>query len=353
MQFGKPNHQNLGLRAGKIGPNDATPDKMKPTPLQIHVFALVLAMLCGVSSSLSEEPLRRIAAGSCNRQDLPQPLWNAIVGFHPELWLWLGDNIYGDTDDMSVLKQKWDKQKENPGYKHLLSMCPVEGVWDDHDYGRNDAGVEYRWKQESQHLFLDFLGEPPDSPRRRQSGIYAARHFGPAGQQVCLILLDVRTFRGAPRKGEDILGEAQWAWLKQTLESSKAQVHIICSGSQILPSEHRHEKWADYPDSRDRLFKLLAATQPIGVILLSGDRHFGEISRLENPHGGSALHEMTTSGLTHSFKNFQGEPNTSRIGEAVVNLNFGTLSIDWPNRNLELAIRDAEAQAVCTVDVPF
>jgi alkaline phosphatase D len=74
---------------------------------------------------------------------------------------------------------------------------------------------------------------------------------------------------------------------------------------------------------------------------------------LENPHGGSALHEMTTSGLTHSFKNFRGEPNKSRLGEAVVNLNFGTLSIDWPNHNVELAIRDSEAQSVRTVDVPF
>ena len=312
-----------------------------------------LAGLFFCSVALCDEPLTRIAAGSCNRQDLPQPLWDSILKFEPQLWIWLGDNIYGDTNDMTLLAEKWAAQKSNPGYRKLQATCSIEGIWDDHDYGRNDAGSEFEWKKESQQLMLDFLGEPIDSPRREQSGIYKARFFGPEGKQVCLILLDVRTHRAAPHTGGDILGQAQWEWLEKTLGNSTAQVHMICSGSQILPTEHRHEKWSDYPKSRERLLKLIASKQSSGIILLSGDRHFGEISRLNNPWGGPTLYEMTTSGLTHSYKNFRGEENELRLGEPFAELNFGTLSIDWKTRLIGVAIRDAQGTATQTANIPF
>jgi alkaline phosphatase D len=312
-----------------------------------------LAILCFCAEARCGEPLTRIAAGSCNRQDLAQPLWDSILKFQPQLWVWLGDNIYGDTDDMVVLAEKWAEQKKNPGYSRLRDSCAVEGIWDDHDYGRNDAGAGYEWKKESQRLILDFLDEPTDSPRRGRSGIYASRMFGPEGRRVCLILLDVRTHRAKLGTGGDILGREQWAWLEKTLRESTAQIHIFSSGSQILPSEHRHEKWSDYPESRDRLLKLIASTRSSGVILLSGDRHFGEISCYENPWGGRKLYELTTSGLTHCYKNFRGERNQLRVGDPFAELNFGTLSIDWERRSIEIAIRDAQGNATRTTDMPF
>jgi len=326
---------------------------MKIRPTYFCRLIVILAGLAINSPALCSDPLTHIAAGSCNRQDLPQPLWNAILKFHPQLWVWLGDNIYGDTDDMALLEEKWTEQKKNPGYSKLLNTCLVEGIWDDHDYGRNDAGSEYEWKKESQRLILDFLNEPAASPRRKQSGIYASRVFGPEGQRVCLILLDVRTHRDASQTGGDILGEEQWLWLENSLRSSTAQIHIICSGSQVLPFEHRHEKWNDFPESRERLLKLIGSTQIGGVILLSGDRHFAEFSRLKNPWGGQPLNEMTTSGLTHSYKNFRGEKNSLRFGEPFAELNFGTISIHWESRNIELAIRDAQGVATRTASVAF
>ncbi len=193
---------------------------------------VTLASLSINSAAYCSDPLTRIAAGSCNRQDLPQPLWDSILKFKPQLWVWLGDNIYGDSDNMALLEEKWMEQKKNPGYRKLVDVCLIDGIWDDHDYGRNDAGSEYKWKSESQRLFLDFLDEPTASTRRTQSGIYASRVFGPEGRRVCLILLDVRTHRVAPRTGGDILGEEQWVWLEKSLRSSTAQIHIICSGSR-------------------------------------------------------------------------------------------------------------------------
>lgn len=293
------------------------------------------------------EPLERIAFGSCNKQDLPQPLWPVITAWKPQLWIWLGDNIYGDTTDMTLLKAKWDKQKANPGYSALREISNVLGTWDDHDFGVNDGGKDFSKKVESKALFLDFLDVARDDPRWDQDGVYTTQTFGEPGRQVRVILLDVRSQRDPRKTDGDILGEAQWKWLESVLATSQADLHLICSGSQILPSEHKYEKWADYPQSRQRLIELTGKLP--AVIFLSGDRHIAEISQLAQP----ALIEITSSGLTHSWKKFPGEPNSLRQGEVFADLNFGTIEIDWKTRKAQLAIRNAKGEAVRTAEIDF
>lgn len=316
-----------------------------------HLLIAALALATAIPAA-ADAPTR-IAFGSCNRQDLPQPLWKPIAAFDPQIWIWLGDTIYGDTLDMEELERKWNQQKSNPDYARLTSTATILGTWDDHDYGANNAGFTYRRKKESQQLILDFLDEPPDSPRRARQGIHDARTFGPEGRKVMVVLLDVRYFRAAPRTGGDILGEAQWIWLEKTLRSSDADIHLICSGTQILPQEHRYEKWADYPVSRQRLIDLLRELDTPGAVLLSGDRHIAEITRLPAADGHPAIVELTTSGMTHSWRDFPGEENSLRVGEPFTDLNFGTLEIDWPARSMTLAVRDLSGNAVRTLDVGF
>lgn len=322
-------------------------------PLAMLLKFSALLALVAVNALAATAPLERVAVGSCNKEDKPQPLWEPIVEFGPQLWIWLGDNIYGDTHDMKELAAKYALQKSNPGYQKLLAACAVEGVWDDHDYGLNDSGFKHPRKRESQRLFLDFVGESAESPRRKHEGIYHSRTYGPEGRKVLVILLDVRSWRPPPSSGGDILGEAQWRWLEKTLEESDAQIHLICSGTQILPTEHRWDKWNDYPDSRRRLLQLLARLNPSGTVLLSGDRHFSELMRTENPYGGPDLHEMTSSGLTHFWESFPNEKNSLRVGEPVVELSFGTLEIDWNARSIELALRNAAGAKARSMTVNF
>lgn len=283
-------------------------------------------------------PLQRIAFGSCNRHDLPQPIWAAVQAFQPQLWIWLGDNIYGDTENMEFLAAKWEAQKNQPDYARLRAAVRVTGVWDDHDYGVNDGDKTYPQKARSQELFLDFLDVAANDPRRQQEGIYGVEHFGPPGQQVELILLDVRTHRDAPRTGGDILGAAQWRWLENQLRTGSPQVTLIASGTQILPQEHRFEKWEDYPASRARLLELLQSSGRRNVIFLTGDRHHGEISLWQD--AGPGILEVTSSGLTHALEKNREEPNALRVGEVVGELNFGTLEIDWAGQTLLAALRD-------------
>ena len=136
-----------------------------------------------------ETVLSRIAFGSCAKQDQPQPIWDAIVESDPDVFLFIGDNIYGDSEEMDVLRGKWQQLGRVAGYQRLKATCPILATWDDHDYGKNDAGSEYAMKVESQKLFLDFFDEPADSPRRQRPGVYHSYRFGPDGRRVQVILL--------------------------------------------------------------------------------------------------------------------------------------------------------------------
>ena len=136
-----------------------------------------------------------IAFGSCNRQDEAQPLWNAIIAENPDLFLWGGDNIYADTDDMRKLEIDYKTQKNHPDYQKLIQTTPILGTWDDHDYGKNDAGKNWEYKEKSQQLFLDFFDVPENDMRREREGVYHSETFHEAGKSLKLLVLDTRYFR--------------------------------------------------------------------------------------------------------------------------------------------------------------
>ncbi|GAB2453399.1 hypothetical protein GCM10011375_00320 [Hymenobacter qilianensis] len=286
-----------------------------------------------------------IAFGSCDRQDLPQTIWGAISKDKPDLWIWLGDNIYGDSDDMAVLKAKYDQQFNQADYKAFRTQVPVIGTWDDHDYGRNDGDKSFGPKKESQQLALDFLQEPASSPRRQQEGIYAAYNYNVGRKRVKVILLDDRyhqdtLFRDAnkvyqPNPTGDILGEEQWKWLEEQLTNSDADAHIIGSGIQFLAEEHRYEKWANFPVARQRFLALLASTKAKGVLLMSGDRHIGEMAKMTISGVQYPVYEVTSSGLTHPATNNTGEPNKYRVGPLVNEKHYALFRLRQKGKKLQ------------------
>jgi alkaline phosphatase D len=288
----------------------------------------LLAVFLATPLPAAEQAVTRIAFGSCYRETKPAPVFEAITATKPEWFIWLGDNVYGDTDDMAVMRAKYQVATELPGYAALRASCRVIGTWDDHDYGKNDAGNDYPMRRESQRELLDFLGEPADSPRRQQEGVYWSYDQGPEGKKVRFILLDTRYHRDPLGSDGSVLGEAQWKWLESQLVGSPAQVHVIASSIQVLPTGHRFEKWANFPKERARLLALLARKDLPPVVLLSGDRHLGEIS-VDRESCGYPLHEITSSSLNQGGGGSDDEPNDLRLGPNFRAVNFGTLSIDW------------------------
>jgi len=314
----------------------------------------------------------RIAFGSCCKQDQEVPIWNAILAQKPDLFVMLGDNIYGDSTDLEVLKSKWDALGQQPGFQSVRQSCRVLATWDDHDYGADDAGAEYPMKKESQKLFLDFLGEPSDSTRRQQEGVYASYEFGPNERRVQVILLDTRYHRSPLKlngrnkldpgylgpytknsdRGATILGETQWAWFHEQLRRP-ANVRIIGSSIQVLANQHYYEKWGNFPAERVRFMQAIRDTQATGVIVVSGDRHSAEISRNDRLTG-YPLFEITSSSLNSPGKP-KVEPNRDRVGSLHGEVNFGTIEIDWNQADpvISMDVRSVEGKSIESQKVPL
>ncbi|MDI1287833.1 MAG: alkaline phosphatase D family protein [Reyranella sp.] len=157
---------------------------------------LVAAASLTPASTLAQPaaPLSRIAFGSCADQAKPQPIWDAIQAYRPELFIFAGDNVYGDfkAADAGNLRHAYDAATKIPGYAKLCDTVPHLAIWDDHDYGSNDGGVEFPHKAIAKDEFLKFWKVPADDPRRSREGLYTAQVFGPPGRRVQIILLDVR-----------------------------------------------------------------------------------------------------------------------------------------------------------------
>lgn len=347
---------------------------------QLVHFLVVGALLvglsaCGPASSSSHEKsgtwpelLTRIAFGSCSHQDDSLQMWDEILAQHPQLWIWGGDNIYGDSHDMAVLHAKYQQQKMNPQYRALMKACRITGTWDDHDYGVNDGGRFFSKRQESKALLLSFLEVPAYDEVRTHAGVYSAYTYGEGAHQVKVINLDTRTFRDTvykedvpegwryvPNKDGDILGEAQWAWLKNQLEDSTVAVHLINSSIQVVSEEHRFEKWANFPQARKRLLDLIASSKAQGVVILSGDRHMAELSKISWPGMAYPLYDFTASGLTHTWDGPHPEANRHRVAGMAVAKNFGLITIDWSAKTpvLTLAARGHEGAVFFTETVRF
>lgn len=322
--------------------------------------------------------LTRIAFGSCAEQHKPQPAWDAVLAAEPELFVFLGDNVYGDTRERDELERAYAALAAKPGFRRLRASTPVMATWDDHDYGENDAGAEYPMKAASREVFFDFWDEAADSPRRDRDGVYTGAVFGPPGQRVQVILLDLRWNRTPiarntafpddetykawataeakagrvvpgpyardPSPTATMLGEAQWAWLAEQLRQP-AELRLIGSSLQVLADFPGWEAWVNYPRDQARLFQLIRDTRANGVVFLSGDTHYGELTRLDAnvPY---ALTDLTSSGITEEWH--VPVPNALRVGKAHHIANFGLVEIDWARRRVQLGLRDAEGETLLT-----
>lgn len=305
-----------------------------------------------------------IAFGSCNKVNEPQDYWQTINSNYPDYWLWLGDIIYADTENMSKLKAMYDEQKANPFYQELLKNTRVYGIWDDHDYGENDGGKTYIKKAESQQLLFDFL-DYPASDFTKSEGAYHSININKNGFGVKVIFLDTRYFRDELRKNltgktrylinktGDILGETQWNWLAAELNESEADLNIICSSIQLIAEEQIFEKWANFPTARKRFFELLNHTKAENVMLLSGDRHIAEISKIELEDKEKPIFEITSSGLTHAYESPKAkqEKNKYRIGELINERNFGVLRINTKNSNVKVEIYNMKKESLLLKEI--
>ncbi len=309
----------------------------------------------------------RVAFGSCAHQSHPQPIWSAVVDTAPDFFVFMGDNVYGDvtTNDpqMNELRVAYDTMAANPDFAAARQALTIHPIWDDHDYGKNDAGGDFALRAQSKDIFREFWQIPDHDPRASRQGLYHAWIEGKPGNRLQVILLDTRSFRSeltptdepdAPGKqrfmpepdpSRTMLGEAQWTWLEAQLRKP-AEVRLLVSSVQVIAEGHGFERWGNLPTERQRLYDLLTRTQAAGVIMLSGDRHLGAIYRQDNhPY---PLYEVTSSSLNRPLNRQIDEPGPNRQGEVFTKENFGLLTIDWQKAVVLMELRGVDGKVVRT-----
>jgi alkaline phosphatase D len=309
-------------------------------------LALFVAAVLAAAPARDARPVADVVFGSCLK-DVEHPMLARTLTLPMDLFLFLGDNIYADTTDMAVMRARYDALKASAFFRTLRARVPILATWDDHDVGANDAGADYPKLRESKAEFLRWLDEPADSPRRHRDGVYDAHIFGPPGRRVQIILLDTRTFRSPLRRADKseppllggpyrpladpaatMLGDAQWRWLRAQLQQP-AEVRLIASSIQFVSEFSGGEAWANLPLEKQRLLDLLHDTRAAGVLFVSGDRHWCELSRMPGPTG-YALHDLTASALTEKHPRGTPTPNRYRALEKTYHdVNVGHLRIDW------------------------
>lgn len=291
----------------------------------------------------------RICFGSCNRQSRSQAYWSTIAQQDPDAWFWLGDNIYADTESPAVLESRY-KSMLRGQYKSFVSKYQVEGIWDDHDYGKDGAGRLHPIKKDSQRLFLDFLGVDGNDVRRKREGIYYSKSFAVADKSVKVYFLDCRYFKDPETGGRNnLLGEAQWQWLEEELANSQADVNLFVSSIGVLLNRlFVTEDWAEYPRDRSKLLDLIGKYNLSGSFFLSGDKHFGAAIKKSASRAGRGrvnYFEFQSSGLTHNngedrlrfIRSFYGRKNvigTRNFGQIDFTHNNGELKMDWTLHSL-------------------
>ena len=320
--------------------------------------------------SLADVQIHRIVFGSCIKQDQPMLIFRRMLDVKPDLALLIGDNIYGDTDDMKVLRGKYETLRRNPDYSRFANAVPILATWDDHDFGRNDAGSDYPYRHESQIEFLRFWKVPEQSERWQREGVYHSQIFGSDDRRVQIILLDTRFFRSALKKGvarrlagpyvpdadpeKTLLGEAQWQWLHDRLQE-QADLRFIVTSIQLIAESAGQETWSNLPIERERFLKLLRSTNAQGVVLLSGDRHWSELSCLDDVLE-YPLYELTSSSLNQKHSRGTPSENQFRVGSTTFHeRNFGVIEIDWESRHpiVSLDIRDSRGEVRLQQSINF
>ncbi len=328
------------------------------------ISLFLIGLVCLVSfGSFCQEHTFKIAFGSCANQDKPMPVFKTIAKHHPDLFIFLGDNIYADTYKMRIMRKKYRKLKKNRDFKTLKKTTQIIATWDDHDYGQNDSGRHFPQKEESKKIFLRFFKEPRDSERWNHKGIYTSYLYTVNTKKIQIILLDLRTFRDnlipyngsldadssyhysleySPCQNEDstLLGKEQWQWLSNELTKS-ADIRIIGSSTQFLTQYNGYETWANFPYEQKRMLDLIKSKNVNGVFFISGDVHYAELSmRKENLN--YPIYDLTCSGLTEKWK--FAPPNIYRIGKPVMENHFGIINLDFsqPKAQIALQVWDVE-----------
>lgn len=299
----------------------------------------------------SETGTVRLAFGSCSKiSQFPNgPIYNAIAKEAPHLMIFLGDNAYfivadgsdrhfsttgpvGDWNFPDAMRMRHLITRVHPDLQGMLRSVPSYGIWDDHDYGPNNADRTFDLKEEALRVFKQMWANPGWGTTQTP-GIFSNFRCGPAE----IFLLDDRYYKYSPDIHKDVTrdtgaiwGREQLAWLLDALKKSTASVKVIANGTQVLCQDGRGEgHYREAFGEFQKLAQTLAAEKIGGVVFLSGDRHHSEAMQQAQPDG-TLIAEATSSPLQQDQKPALLDRYHSNQLWGMRGNNYGLLTINVP-----------------------
>jgi alkaline phosphatase D len=247
------------------------------------------------AGNVDYKSIGKIIFGSCNEvQEFG--LWSLMSSFPFDKLILLGDNMYADTQvsdldhkpaTVNELKDQYEKLFSDPDYKKVISQLGglehVFAVYDDHDYGADNADKTYVHKNQSLNLFNEYFRSKNVNSKTPLDGVYASFSFNLKNLNIKVVLLDTRFNKSPKSEWEtgDFLGENQWVWLENELNDIVPDVIILGSSIQVLPDDKLLEEyWGKFPLARERLFHLVLNSPNNNIFLISGDVHYAEFSQV-------------------------------------------------------------------------
>lgn len=257
-----------------------------------------------------------IVAGSCARTGSNGAVFDAIAAEDPDLYLAIGDLHYSNlaSTDPSAHLDAYRRTLVEPGPAAVFSSVPTAYVWDDHDYGPNDAdatapsrlAVSTAYRRAVPHHGVD-----PDP----DASIAQAFTIG----RVRVVLTDTRS----QRTSTTMLGEAQLEWLIDELQTA-SEDHAVVVWANPTPwvATDAPDTWADHPAERQRLLDEVGDLP--NLVMVSGDAHMvaiddgsntglGESGSFPLLHAGALDRPGSVKGGPYSHGTFPGGGQYGRI----------------------------------------
>jgi len=308
--------------------------------------------------------VQRVLVASCINEELDLSPVQALVRESADLTLLIGDNVYGDLDstrhlvnneaDLIELRESYADLAASAEFKALRKERPMMTTWDDHDYGVNDGGKDFPFKEFAERIYENYFAS--SEAVRSRPGVYESIIAGPEGQRLQIIMTDSRFFRSDlthsdeyGTKGKEryipsaepeqaMLGERQWIWLENELRKP-ADLRLLVSSIQIIPTVHGWEAWDKLPAERQRLFDLLKKTGASNTVFVSGDRHTAYLYKKEIS-GVGEVRELTASSVNSVFAKdpVSDEVDSHQLGKGYTFENYGMIDIDWANKTVGLSV---------------
>lgn len=269
--------------------------------------------------------------------------------------LWIGDYLYyfpkNYRSELGMTK-RWVKTRQLKRLGSFTESMPQYSIWDDHEYGWNDADGTFPRKEHSLHLFKNFWANPAYGTEETPGCFFKFDYLDSE-----FFMLDDRYHRAQPNDSiPTMIGKGQLEWFKKNLKQSKAVFKFVAVGVQVFNQVTNHECYWHYKDELTEIVDFIKSEKIEGVIFLSGDRHHSELTKTEVA-GGYPLYEFTSSGIT-SFRRrtrrTKENINPTRIEGTLADFqNYGRITIqgETGNRVCVMEIFNKRGKTVWTYSV--